>query len=107
MTTSMQRFQANVLLIKAYKHPDSALATESRPQFASKYGDPTDPSVMTNYAGRISAAMKGESLADRQTRKRAQALQPGRARGAIRRILPSVSASSKAWKTFHRQSLAD
>ena len=76
---------------KAYKHPDSALATESRPQFASKYGDPTHPSVMTNYAGRVSAAMKGESLAERQARKRAQALQPGRARGAIRRILPSVS----------------
>ena len=51
---------------------------------------------MTNYAGRVSAAMKGESLADRQARKRVQALQPGRARGAIRRILPTVSDFSES-----------
>ena len=76
---------------KAYKHPDSALALERKPDFASKYGDPTHPSVTTGYTGRVSAAVKGESLIDRQARKRAQASQPGSARGAIRRILPTVS----------------
>ena len=77
--------------IQAYKHPDSALATDTPPQFASKYGDPTHPSVTTSYAGRASAKLKGESLAERKARRRAEAMQSRGLGGTIRRFLPPVS----------------
>ncbi len=76
---------------QAYKHPDSALATETPPQFASRYGDPTHPSVTTSYAGRASAAIKHESLADRQARRRAGAMRSRGLGGTVRRLLPPVS----------------
>lgn len=79
---------------QAYKHPDSALATETTPTFASKYGDPTHPSVTAGYTGRISAKAKNETLAERQARKKEAALKPGSARGRVARILPNVSVPS-------------
>ncbi|KUJ10558.1 uncharacterized protein LY89DRAFT_740267 [Mollisia scopiformis] len=76
----------------AYEYPDSSLAMQEKPQFASKYGDPTDPSVTTNYYGRIACKIEKESLADRQARRRAKALEVKRRGGGIKRFLHSVIA---------------
>ncbi|KAE8441998.1 hypothetical protein EG329_003934 [Mollisiaceae sp. DMI_Dod_QoI] len=72
----------------AYKHPDSALATE-KPEFASEYGDPTHPSVTTNYYGRIACKIEKENLEEYQARKRAHALEVKRRGGGVRRFLQS------------------
>ena len=80
-----------IFLKKAYKHPDSALAMQEKPQFASKYGDPTHPSVTTNYYGRIACKIEKESLADRQARRRARALEVKRRGGGVTRLLQNVS----------------
>lgn len=80
---------------QAYKHPGSQLATETQPQFASKYGDPTNPLVTEGYTGRLASAIKKESLEERQTRKRAKAMQ---SRATIKRLLPNVSVYCSVYK---------
>ncbi|KAL6720077.1 hypothetical protein ACLMJK_001998 [Lecanora helva] len=71
----------------AYNHPESALATETPPKFASKYGDPTHPTVTTSHYGRMSSKVGKESLEERQARKRAKAMEARNSGGRVRRIL--------------------
>ncbi|TVY14994.1 hypothetical protein LARI1_G006932 [Lachnellula arida] len=73
----------------AYKHPESTLASQEKPKFASKYGDPTDPSVTMNYWGRAACKIQNESLADRQARRRSKALEAKHRGGVVRRLLQS------------------
>ena len=81
--------------LKAYKHPESSLAVDTPPQFASKYGDPTHPSVTNGTIGRISTALSKETLEERQARKRAKAMDSRSSGGRVQRILQTVSD----WKT--------
>lgn len=76
---------------KAYKHSESSLAVEQLPKFASKYGDPTHPTVTTSHIGRMSNAMSKETLEERQARKRAKAMQSQNSGGRIKRVLQTVS----------------
>ena len=89
----------NKVPIKAYKHPESALAIEKAPQFASKYGDPTHPTVTASTYGRISSAVTKESLEERQAKKRAKALKAQSSGGKVTRILQTVSDL----KSYERQ----